>query len=139
MTQGSRFDLDAYRAIFTTRDSLMAWEMLDCLAPLIAAIRGSVWVNDDGDVIIPLGIAEITAASAALGNFWRDFERRTYGIRMHENRYAPAGRIARAIYRETVQAFPWHWEGTDADFREPSWPTQWTHFPLASQSCLRRW
>ena len=91
-----------------------------------------MWLNDDGDIIMPLGIAEITAASAALGNFWREFDRRTNGLRMYEDKYAPAGRIARAIYRETIQEFLWRWEGTDADFREPAWPTQWTHeFPLA--------
>ena len=53
-------------------------------------------------------------------------------IRMYEHRYTPVGRIATAIYRETIEKFLWRWEGTDADFREPSWPAQWTHeFPLA--------
>ena len=113
-------DPDTDWAVFTARDSFMAWEMLHCLAPHIAAIRDSVWLNDDGDIIIPLGISEISAASAALGDFWRDFGRRTNGLRMQEDRHAPAGRIARAIYRETIQEFLRHWEGTGAEFREPS-------------------
>ena len=125
-------DPDTDWAVFTARDSFLAWETLHCLAHHIAAIRSSVWLNDDGEIIIPLGIAEITAASAALGDFWRDFGRRTDYLRMYEHRYTPVGRIATAIYRETIEKFLWRWEGTDADFREPEWPAQWTHeFPLA--------
>ena len=125
-------DPDTDWAVFTARDSFVAWEMYRCLAHHIVTIRGSVWLNDCGDFIIPLGIAEITAASAALRNFWMDFERRTNYLRIYEDRYTHAARIARAIHRETVQEFLWHWEGTDAEFREPQWPTQWTHeFPLA--------
>ncbi len=130
-------DPDTDWAVFTARDFFVAWEMYRCLAHHIAAIKGSVWLNDDGDIIMPLGIDEITAASAALGDFWRDFDHRTNGLRMHEDKHAPAGRIARAIYRETIQAFLWRWEGTDAEFREPQWPTQWTHeFPLALEELL---
>ncbi|MYC08009.1 MAG: hypothetical protein F4X57_12700 [Chloroflexi bacterium] len=130
-------DPDTDWAEFTASDRFMAWEMYRCVAHHIVAIRGSVWLNDDEDIIMPLGIVEITAASAALGDFWRDFEHRTNDLRLHENRYAPAGRIVRAIYRETIQAFLWHWEGTDAELREPSWPTQWTHeFPLALAELL---
>ena len=96
------------------------------------AIRSSVWLNNDCDIIIPLGIAEITAASAALQDFWRDFDRRTSALRMYEHKYLPTGRIARVVHYETIQGFLWHWEGTDADFREPWRPTQWTHeFPVA--------
>ena len=125
-------DPDTDWAVFSARDYFMAWEMYCCLTHHIATIRNSVWLNDDDDIIVPLGIAEITAATAALENFRRDFDHRTNGIRINEDKYAPTGRIARAIYRETIQEFLWRWEGTDADFREPSRPTQWTHeFPLA--------
>ena len=131
-------DPDTDWAVFTARDSFMAWEMLHCLAPHIAAIRSSVWLNDDGDIIMPLGISEISLASAALRNFWRDFDRRTSDLRMLEHKYAPAGRIARTIYRETIEKFLWHWEGSDAEFREPWRPTQWTHeFPLALGELLK--
>ena len=131
-------DPDTDWAVFTARDSFMAWEMLHCLAPHIAAIRSSVWLNDDGDIIMPLSISEITLANAALGKFWRDFDRRTSDLRMHEHKFAPAGRIARAIYRETIEKFLWHWEGSDAEFREPWRPTQWTHeFPLALGELLK--
>ena len=127
-----RVDPDTDWAVFSPRDSFMAWEMLRCLASHIAAIRSSVWLNDDGDIIVPLGVAGISAASAALQDFWRDFDRRTRALRIYEHKYSPTGRIARAIYRETIQGFLWHWEGTDADFREPLRPTQWTHeFPVA--------
>ncbi len=131
-------DPDTDWAVFSARDSFMAWEMLRCLMPHIVAIRSSVWLNDDGDIIVPLGIAEIKAASTALGNFWRDFERRTSEVRTHhQDKNTPAGRIARGIYRETIEKFLWHWEGTDADFREPSWPTRWTHeFPRALDELL---
>ncbi len=130
-------DPDTDWAVFTARDSFAAWEVLHCLASHIAAIRGSVWLNDDGDIIIPLGIAEITAASAALQSFWRDFQNRTSGLRMYEDRHTPVGRIATAIYRETIEKFLWRWEGTDAEFREPEWPTKWTHeFPLALSELL---
>ncbi|MDE2686326.1 MAG: hypothetical protein OXI16_02335 [Chloroflexota bacterium] len=132
-----RVDPDTDWAVFTARDSFAAWETLHCLAPHIAVIRGSVWLNDDGDIIIPLGIAEITAVSAALQDFWRDFQRRTEYLRMYEDRHTPVGRIATAIYRETIEKFLWRWEGTGADFREPRWPTQWTHeFPLALDELL---
>ena len=125
-------DPDTDWAVFTARDSFLAWETLHCLAHHIAAIRRSVWLNDDGEIIIPLGISGITAASAALRDFWKDYGRRTSEIRMYEHKYTPVGRIATAIYRETIEKFLWRWEGTDADFREPSWPMQWTHeFPLA--------
>ena len=57
---------------------------------------------------------------------------------MLEHKYAPAGRIARTIYRETIEKFLWHWEGSDAEFREPWRPTQWTHeFPLALGELLK--
>ena len=133
-----RVDPDTDWAVFSARDSFAAWEMLRCLASHIAAIRSSVWLNDDGDIIVPLDIAEITAASAALQDFWRDFDRRTYALRMYEHKYAPTGRIARAIHYETIQGFLCHWEGTDADFREPWRPTQWTHeFPVALGELLK--
>ena len=125
-------DPDTDWAVFTARDAFMAWEMSRCLASHITATGDSVWLNDDGEIITPPGIAEITAASAALRNFWRDSQRRTYSFRMYENKYTHAGRIARAIYRETIQKFLWHWDGTDAEFKEPSRPTQWSHeSPLA--------
>ncbi|MDE2686469.1 MAG: hypothetical protein OXI16_03080 [Chloroflexota bacterium] len=127
-----RIDPDTDWADFTARDSFVAWETLHCLAPHIAAIRSSVWLNDEGEIIIPLSMAEITATSAALGAFWRDFQRRTRYLTTYEDKYTLVGRIATAIYRETIEKFLWHWEGTDAEFSEPSWPTQWTHeFPLA--------
>lgn len=133
---GPRVDPDTDWAVFSARDSFAAWEMLRCLASHIAAIRSSVWLNDDGDIIMPLGIAETAAASAALRDFWRDFDRRTYALRMYEHKYSPTGRIARAIHYETIRDFLCHWEGTDSDFREPWRPTQWTH--EFSASCLGR-
>ena len=132
-----RVDPDTDWAVFTARDSFAAWETLHCLASHIAAIRGSVWLNDDGEIIMPLGIVEITAVSAALQSFWRDFQSRTEYLRMYEDKYTPVGRIATAIYRETIEKFLWRWEGTGAEFKEPRCPTQWTHeFPLALAELL---
>ena len=120
-------DPDADRAVFTARDSFMAWEALHCIAPHIAAIRSSVRLNDDGDIIVPLGIAEITAASAAVGNLLRDYDDRTRRFRLRNSEHTPAGRIVRAIYRETIQLFIMDWEDSFGHYDEPYRPTQWTH------------
>ncbi len=125
-------DPDTDLAVFSARDSFTAWEALHCLAPHIAAVRSSLWLNDDGDIIVPLGIAEITAASAAVGNLLRDYDDRTRRFRLRNSGHTPAGRIVRAIYRETMQPFIMDWEDSPRNYYDPHRPTQWAHeFPLA--------
>lgn len=97
-------DPDTDRAVFSARDSFMAWETLHCLAPHIEAIKGSAWWNDDGDINIPLSIAEIKTASAAVGRFLRDYDDRTRRFRLRNGEHTPAGRVVRAEFISKVVA-----------------------------------
>lgn len=119
-------DPDTDLAVFSARDSFMAWEILQCIVPHIASIRSSVRWNDAGDINIPLGIGEITAATAAVSNLFRDYDDRTRRFRLRNGEHTLAGRVVRAIYRETMQPFIMNWEDSSGNHYDPYRPTRWT-------------
>ena len=125
-------------AVFTVGDSFMAWETLHCLAPHIGTIRSCVSWDENGDVVIPLSGVEITLTNAAIRRLWEALDEETNRFRSSERQYEHAGRIVRAVYRETFGDFFRHWEESYSDYNESWWPTQWTHeFPLALGELLK--
>ena len=125
-------------AMFAARDSFMAWEMLHCYIYHIQMLKGLVPWDEKGDIVVPLSDIDIPILSVTLKNFWRDFDDKTKRFRTKEGKFAPAGRIARSIYQETISGFLWHWEESYGDYNESYWPAQWTHeFPLALAELLR--
>lgn len=94
--------------------------------------------SDDGDIIVPLGIGEITSASAAVSSLLRDYDDRTRRFRLRNGEHTPAGRIVRAIYRESIQSFILKWDDSLGNYDDPYRPTRWTHeYPLALGDLLR--
>ena len=125
-------------AVFAARDSFMAWEMLHCCKRHIQMLRGLLPWDETGDIEVPLRDTDVPILSAALSNFWSDFREKTLRFRTEESKFAPAGRIARSIYEETIRGFLSHWEESYGDYNKSYRPTQWTHeFPLALAELLR--